>query len=94
MVFLTARPTTEEEINNIFREEAPAPVIGAFCGVAEDPIVSSDVIMDPRASIVDLSMTKVSGRRSGQGHELVRQRVGLYQPDDPEAVRIARECLS
>ena len=28
-------------------------------GVAEDPIVSSDIIKDPRASIVDLEMTKV-----------------------------------
>lgn len=28
-------------------------------GVAEEPIVSSDIIKDPRASIVDLSMTQV-----------------------------------
>jgi glyceraldehyde 3-phosphate dehydrogenase len=59
MVFLTARPTTEEEINNIFREEAAGPRYRGVLGVAEDPIVSSDVIQDSRASIVDLSMTKV-----------------------------------
>ena len=28
-------------------------------GVAEDPLVSSDVIKDPRASVVELSMTQV-----------------------------------
>ena len=27
--------------------------------MAEDPIVSSDIIKDPRASIVDLNMTQV-----------------------------------
>ncbi|MBZ0157298.1 MAG: hypothetical protein K8I29_13945 [Alphaproteobacteria bacterium] len=32
-------------------------------GVAEDPVVSSDIIIitDPRASIVDLEMTRVVG---------------------------------
>ena len=28
-------------------------------GVAEDPIVSSDIVGDPRASIVDLTLTQV-----------------------------------
>ena len=65
IVFLTTRPTTEEEINNIFREEAAGPRYRGVLGVAEDPIVSSDVIQDSRASIVDLSMTKVvDGDRS------------------------------
>jgi glyceraldehyde 3-phosphate dehydrogenase len=30
-----------------------------FSGVAEDPIVSTDIIQDKRASIVDLEMTQV-----------------------------------
>jgi glyceraldehyde 3-phosphate dehydrogenase len=58
IVFLTVRPTTEEEINTIFREEAASPRYRGVLGVVEDPIVSADIIKDPRASIVDLSMTK------------------------------------
>ena len=43
-------------------------------GVAEDPIVSSDIIKDSRASIIDLSMTQIV-----DGYELIRQRMGLCQ---------------
>jgi glyceraldehyde 3-phosphate dehydrogenase len=28
-------------------------------GVTDDPIVSSDIIKDPRASVIDLGMTRV-----------------------------------
>jgi glyceraldehyde 3-phosphate dehydrogenase len=59
IVFLTSRPTTADEINSIFREEAVSQRYKNVLGVAEDPIVSSDVIQDSRASIVDLTMTKV-----------------------------------
>jgi glyceraldehyde 3-phosphate dehydrogenase len=59
IVFLTARLTTEEEINKIFREEVTSSRYQGVPGVAEDLIVSADVIQDPRASIVDLRMTKV-----------------------------------
>lgn len=59
LVFVMERATTVEEVNNIFREEAQSPRYQGILGVAEDPIVSSDVIGDPRASIVDLEMTLV-----------------------------------
>ena len=59
LVFVMERATTVEEVNNIFREEAQSPRYLGILGVAEDPIVSSDVIGDPRASIVDLEMTLV-----------------------------------
>jgi len=36
----------------------PVPC-GSVLGVAEDPLVSSDIIKDPRASVVELSMTQV-----------------------------------
>lgn len=58
LTFLTERTTTVEEINQIFQEEARDRYQGIL-SVAEDPIVSSDVIGDPHASIVDLSMTQV-----------------------------------
>lgn len=59
LVFVTKRDTTVEEVNDIFREEAQGDQYLGIMGVAEDPIVSSDIIEDSRASIVDLSMTKV-----------------------------------
>jgi glyceraldehyde 3-phosphate dehydrogenase len=59
IVFVTARPTTAEEIRQIFREEAASPRYQGILGVAEDPIVSADIIKDPRASVVDLEMIQV-----------------------------------
>lgn len=59
IVFLTERETTVDEVNRIFGEEAESERYKGILGVAEDPIVSSDIIKDPRASIVDLGMTQV-----------------------------------
>lgn len=57
--FVAARPTSVEEINQIFREAAQSPRWKGILKVVEEPIVSSDIIGDPHASIVDLSFTKV-----------------------------------
>jgi glyceraldehyde 3-phosphate dehydrogenase len=59
IVFVSSRETTADEVNNIFREEAKTERYNAVLGVAEDPIVSTDIIQDKRASIVDLEMTQV-----------------------------------
>jgi glyceraldehyde 3-phosphate dehydrogenase len=58
LVFLTERPTTVEEINQIFKEEA-AGRYKEILEYAQDEIVSSDIIMNPHASIFDPSMTQV-----------------------------------
>ena len=57
--FVSARPTSVEEINNIFREAAKAPRWKGILKVTEEPLVSSDIIREPCASVVDLSFTKV-----------------------------------
>jgi len=59
LVFVTERTVTDQEVNALFREEADSERYQGIMGVAEDPIVSSDIIKDPRASIVDLNMTQV-----------------------------------
>jgi len=59
LVFLTERATNPKEVNSIFQEEAESERYQGVLGVAEDPIVSSDIIGDSHASIVDLSMTQV-----------------------------------
>jgi glyceraldehyde 3-phosphate dehydrogenase len=59
VTFLTERPTSVEEVNNIFREEAGSDRYMGIVGVNVEPIVSSDIIMDPRACLVDFTMTQV-----------------------------------
>ncbi len=59
IIFVTAQETSVEEVNDIFREEAASDKYKGILGVAEDPIVSSDVIGDSHASIVDVGMTQV-----------------------------------
>ncbi len=59
LVFVTSKPTTREELNKIFREEARSNRYKNILGVTEDGIVSADIIKDPRASIIDLTMTQV-----------------------------------
>ncbi len=59
IVIVAERKTSVEEINQIFMEEAASDRYRGILGVTEDPIVSSDIIKDARASIVDLGMTRV-----------------------------------
>jgi glyceraldehyde 3-phosphate dehydrogenase len=59
IVFVTARPTTTEEVNDAYRREATSARYEGILGVSEDPLVSSDIVGDPRAAIVDLDLTRV-----------------------------------
>jgi glyceraldehyde 3-phosphate dehydrogenase len=59
ITFLTEKQTSVEEVNRVFQEEADGERYKGILGVTGDPIVSSDIIRDPRASIVDLRMTRV-----------------------------------
>jgi glyceraldehyde 3-phosphate dehydrogenase len=56
---LTERPTTVEEINNIFKEEAQKPEWQGILKVVEEEIVSSDILKEPYGAIVDLTLTRV-----------------------------------
>jgi glyceraldehyde 3-phosphate dehydrogenase len=59
MVFVTERDTTLAEVNDIFREEAKTKRYRGILGASDDPLVSSDIIGDSHASLVDLEMTQV-----------------------------------
>jgi glyceraldehyde 3-phosphate dehydrogenase len=59
IVFITERSTSEEEVNNIFKEEAESDRYKEILSASEEPLVSSDIIGDSHASIVDLGMTQV-----------------------------------
>jgi glyceraldehyde 3-phosphate dehydrogenase len=59
LVFVTKRPTTVEEVNEIFRKEAKSDRYAGILAASDENLVSSDIIKDPHASIVDLGMTQV-----------------------------------
>ena len=59
VVMLVKQPTAVESINRIFRQEAESARYRGILGVTDIPLVSSDIVQDPRASIVDLTMTQV-----------------------------------
>jgi len=59
IVFVAGRQTTVEEVNEAFRQEAVSERYRGILGVSEDPLVSSDIVGDPHAAIVDLDLTRV-----------------------------------
>jgi glyceraldehyde 3-phosphate dehydrogenase len=61
LVFVLGRDATAEEINGVLREEAATERYREILGVTEEPLVSSDIVGDSRASVVQLDMTRVVG---------------------------------
>jgi glyceraldehyde 3-phosphate dehydrogenase len=61
VVFVVERDTTADEVNDVLRQEAASDRYQGILAVAEDPLVSADIVKDPRASIVQLDMTRVVG---------------------------------
>ena len=60
ITFLASRKTSVDEVNRILAEEAETERYAGVLGVSRDPLVSSDIVGDPRASIVDLELTRSS----------------------------------
>jgi glyceraldehyde 3-phosphate dehydrogenase len=59
ITFLASRKTSVDEVNRILTEETDTERYAGVLGVSREPLVSSDIIGDPRASIVDLELTRV-----------------------------------
>jgi glyceraldehyde 3-phosphate dehydrogenase len=59
IVFVTGRPTTVDAVNEVFVQEAASSRYRGVVGVSADPLVSSDIIGDPHAAVVDLDLTRV-----------------------------------
>lgn len=60
MVAVLGRETTENEVNNAFKQAAEGRMKGIL-GVCEEPLVSIDFRGDPRSAIVDAPLTMVMG---------------------------------
>lgn len=61
VTFIAKRDTTTEEVNKILRDAAAAPRWQGIFAVAEDELVSSDILGRPEGAIAELSMTRVVG---------------------------------
>jgi glyceraldehyde 3-phosphate dehydrogenase len=61
VVFVVARDTTAAEVNDVLRQEASTDRYQGILAVADEPLVSADIVKDSRASIVQLDMTRVVG---------------------------------
>jgi len=59
IVFVAGRPTTPAEINGWLEEASRQPRWSGTLAVTREPLVSSDIVGEPHAAIVDLSLTKV-----------------------------------
>jgi len=59
IVVLAERHTSVDEVNRVFVEEAVTDRYKGVLGASTDPLVSSDIIRDSRASVIDLGMTQV-----------------------------------
>lgn len=59
ITIVAARSTTPDEVNAILLEESQTPRYRNVLLVTNEPLVSSDIIQSPYASIVDAPMTRV-----------------------------------
>lgn len=60
IVFLAARPTTVEEVNSTLESASKEDRWNEVFTVTHDQLVSTDIVGQPHAAIVDLSLTKVT----------------------------------
>jgi glyceraldehyde 3-phosphate dehydrogenase len=94
IVAVAARATTVDELNHVFTEEAGSERYLGVLGVTSDPVVSSDIIRDPRASVVDLGMTQVVDGDLVKVMSWYDNEWGYSSQLVREALRIAREMNS
>lgn len=59
ITFISERPTTAEEINEIFKKAEKEKRWKGILATTSEQLVSTDVIGNPHPAIVDLSLTKV-----------------------------------
>lgn len=60
IVCVTARTTTDAEVNEIFRQKAARARYQDGLGAVDKPLVSSGIVACPRASAVELTLTTVA----------------------------------
>lgn len=61
VTFVSKKETTKEEVNEILKKAAGEERWSKVFAVTEEPLVSSDILGSPFASIADLDLTRVVG---------------------------------
>ncbi len=61
ITFISKRPTTKEEVNELLRAAAKDARWEGIFKTTDEELVSSDIVGEPCASIADLGMTRVVG---------------------------------
>lgn len=59
ITFISSRPTSAEEINNVLKEEANSDRYKKVVVFSDEPIVSTDIIQSAAAATIDAEMTRV-----------------------------------
>lgn len=59
ITFISERPTSIKEINDVLKEESDSSRYREIVSVTDEPLVSTDIRKSPFAAIVDLEMTRV-----------------------------------
>lgn len=59
ITFVSKRPTTVEEVNNILEEASKDPKWAGVLSVTREQVVSSDIVGELSGALVDLNFTKV-----------------------------------
>jgi glyceraldehyde 3-phosphate dehydrogenase len=60
--FIAARDTTVDDVNAVMKKASEEGPLKGILGYNKEPLVSSDFNHDPRSSIFEATLTKVSGR--------------------------------
>jgi glyceraldehyde 3-phosphate dehydrogenase len=60
--FIAARDTTVDEVNSLMKKASEDGPLKGILGYNKGPLVSIDFNHDPRSSVFDATLTKVSGR--------------------------------
>ena len=60
--FIAARDTTVDEVNSVMKKASEEGPLKGILGFNKGPLVSIDFNHDPRSSVFDATLTKVSGR--------------------------------
>jgi len=90
ITFVTDRATAVDEVNRIFRQESETDQYQGILGYTEEPLVSTDIVQDARASIVDLTMTQVVDGNLVKVMAWYDNEWGYAQQMIREAVRMAK----
>jgi glyceraldehyde 3-phosphate dehydrogenase (phosphorylating) len=97
IVFVASRPTTTGELNEAFQQEAATARYEGILGVSEDPLVSADIVGDPRAAVIDLELTRVVDgtlvkvmawydNEWGFTHQMIREAQSILDWESPREV--------